>query len=249
MVPDPLPHPKADVIDAWWARRFGCLLEDIQSPGIHVTCRDDVDPAQMAVLELKHATLIRAASEHQASLAEWAKSQPPDAPCTADDVSRAIPNQAWKVSPSEKVLYLNPKEFRPFNRQEVRELSQSDSHDLTVMHRGGSLEEQKAGEVNIDHRAIFGAYVKGQLVAAASFIDQGEGIADVGVLVHRDFRGQGFGRAVVSALCQWGLDHDRIVQYWRFCGNIGSARIADSLGFTEYGRYQVLHLGIAPFSG
>ncbi len=129
----------------------------------------------------------------------------------------AFPDQEWKVSPAEKVLYLNPAEFRPFIKPEVRQLSAADSHDLTVMHQGCSLAEQQAGEVNIDHPAIFGAYAGNRLAAAASLIDQGQGIADVGVLVHRDFRGQGYGRAVVSALSQWGLDNERIVQYWRLC--------------------------------
>jgi RimJ/RimL family protein N-acetyltransferase len=249
MAPDPIPpHPQADVIDDYWARRFGCLLQDIQTPGIHILCSEEMDPARMAVLELQHATLIRAASEHEGQLTEWAKSQQGYAPRTAEAISLALPNQEWKVSPSEKVLYLNPAEFRPFSKPEVRQLSAQNSFDLTAMHRGCSLAEQQAGEINIDHPAIFGAYVDNQLVAAASFIDQGQGIADVGVLVHRDFRRQGYGRAVVSGLSQWGLDHGRIVQYWRFCSNAGSARIADSLGFAEYGRYQVLHLSISPLS-
>lgn len=243
-----MPHPQADQIDAFWARRFGCLLQDVQTPGIHIVCGDEVDPARMAVLELRDATIIRAASEHEEILAGWAKSQEEDAPRTAEAVAQAFPNQEWKVSPSEKVLYLNPAEFRPSGKPGVRQLSERDSEDLTAMHRGCSLAEQQAGEVSIDHPAIFGAYVDGRLAAAASFIDQGLDIADVGVLVHRDFRRQGYGRAVVSALAQWGLDHQRIVQYWRFCSNTGSARLADSLGFAEYGRYQNLHLSISPFS-
>jgi RimJ/RimL family protein N-acetyltransferase len=242
-----MPHPQADVIDAYWARRFGCLLSDIQTPGVHLVCREDVDPNRMAVLELKHSTLVRAALEHEEMLVAWAKSLAENTPRSADDVTKAFPDQKWKVSASEKVLYLNPAEFRPFPRPEVRQLTLADSDDLTAMHWGCTLAEQQAGEVNIEHPAIFGAYAQDQLVAAASFIDQGQTIADVGVLVHRDFRKQGYGRAVVSALCQWGLANGRIVQYWRLDSNLGSVHIADALGFEAYGIYQTLHLSISPF--
>ncbi len=236
-----MPHPNANVIDGYWAERFGCALEELQKPGWHVISSPEADPSRFAVLELAHATLVRSAEEHADWLAAWIESRP-NAARTADDVANAFSPQACEMTPSEKVFYLNPAEFRPFARPDVRRLSEVDSRDLTAMHRGCSLEEQKAGEVSIDHLAIFGAYAEGRIVAAASFIDQGAGISDVGVLVHRDFRRQGYGRAVVSALAAWGLEQGRIVQYWRLCKNTGSARIADSLGFAEYACYRLLHL-------
>ena len=242
-----MPHPHADVIDGYWAERFGCSRDELQSLGWHLIVSEEADPCRIAVLELAQGTLIRSAEEHAELLAAWIKSQPEDAPRTAQSLAGTFSPEAYQVSPSEKVFYLNPAEFRPFAKPEVRQLSEADSHDLTAMHHGCSLEEQKAGEVCIDHPAIFGAYVNGQLAAAASLIDQGAGISDVGVLVHRDFRRQGYGKAAVSALAAWGLEHGRIVQYWRLCENVGSARIAESLGFSEYGQYQLLHLTYSPF--
>ena len=240
-------HPQADVIDAFWARRLGCLPEDLRSPGVRVVCSRDVDPGRMAVLELDRATIVRASSEHEEPITLWARNRSEDSPRSAEAVARALGDQEWSVGPSENVLYLDPAEFRPFDQPGVRPLCLEDSRDLTAMHRGCTLQEQQAGEVNIDHPAIFGAYADGRLVAAASLIDQGDGIADVGVMVHRDYRRRGFGRAAVSALSRWGLDNRRIVQYSRLCSNTGYARIADSLGFREFGRYQNLFLTIPPF--
>ncbi len=240
-------HPNADVIDAFWARRLGCLPGDIRSPGVHVVCSGDVDPGRMAVLQLDRSTIVRASSEHEEPLTLWARNRSEDSPRSAEAVAQALADQEWTVGPSEKVLYLDPAEFRPADKPGVRQLTRDDSWDLTAMHRGCTLQEQQAGEVNIDHPAIFGAYAGEGLVAAASFIDQGEDIADVGVLVHCDYRRQGYGRAVVSALARWGLDNGRIVQYWRLCSNTGSVRLADALGFQEYGRYQNLTLNIPPF--
>ena len=241
-------HPSADVIDAFWARRLGCLPENIRMPGVHIAPSDEMDPTRLAVLERAQTTIVRANREHEETLTRWAKTRSHDSPKTAETVAGAFGEKEWKISPSERVLYLDPADYRPYDRPGVRRLTAEDSRDLTAMHRGCTLEEQQAGEVNIDHPAVFGAYCDGRLVAAASFIDQGDSIADVGVLVHCDFRRQGFGRAVVSALVGWGLENGRIVQYWRLCSNAGSARIADSLGFAEYARYQNLFLSIPPFS-
>lgn len=240
-------HPQADVIDTYWARRFGCSLEEFRQPGVQVIVSDQADPSRIAVLEFEHTTIVRIAFEHHEALANWSNTCPSEAPRSAQAVADALGHEAWRISPSEKAFYLNQDRFRPFDRFDVRQLTAADSGALTAMHRGCSLEEQQAGEVNIDHPAIFGAFADDQLVASASLIDQGAQISDVGVLVHRDFRRKGFGRAVVSAVSQWGLENDRIVQYWRLCSNSGSARIADALGFTEYGRYQVLHRKVSPF--
>lgn len=240
-------HPQSHVIDAHWAGRFGCSPADLQSPGVHVVTSEETDRSRIAVLELQQATLVRVAPEHADPLEEWSRNRPIDSPRDASAVANTFPQQEWRVSPSEKVFYLDPDSFRPFQKPDVRQLSEADSSDLTAMHRGCDPKEQQAGEVNIDHPAIFGAFADGRLVAAASLIDQGESLSDVGVLVHRDFRRQGYGRAVVSALSKWGLENGRIVQYWRLCSNTGSARIADSLGFTEYGCFQVLHQSISPF--
>lgn len=240
-------HAPADLIDSYWASRFGCPMDELRQPGVQVIASDQVDPTRIAVLELHTTTLVRTADVHRDILVPWSKSLAEDALRSAEAVAEAFEKGAWRASPSEKVFYLAPEKFCPFRKSEVRQLTPDDSEALTLMHRGCSLQEQQAGEVSIDHPAIFGAFVGDQIVAAASLIDQDAHISDVGVLVHRDFRRRGFGRAVVSATSQWGLEHNRIVQYWRLCSNTGSARIADSLGFTEYGRYQVLYRSISPF--
>ncbi len=234
-------HPQAEEIEHYWAKRFGCARELLSQPGFHVVADEETDPHRMMVLGLTHATLVRTTSDRAEELTELLEPGSCHLPDVEEVIARAFPTETWTSSPSEKVLYLHPEEFYVFPKAGVRQLTETDSKDLTTMHRGCLLEEQQAGEVNIDHPAIFGAYVENQLVAAASFIDQGQGIWDVGVLVHRDFRKQGFGRAVVSALCEWGLDHGKIVQYWRKCSNTGSVNIASSLGFTEYARFSTLH--------
>ena len=240
-------HPQSHVIDADWAGRFGCSPDLLEVPGVHLVFSEEADPSRIAVLELSESTILRAAEKHADVLTAWSNNRQADDPRTAEAVSQAFPDDQWNLSPSEKVLYLNPDEFRPDPKPGVRQLTEEDSGDLTEMHRGCTWEEQKSGEVNIDHPAIFGAYAAGRLVAAASFIDQDDRISDVGVLVHAGFRQKGYGRAAVSALCEWGLGNGRIVQYWRLCQNTASARIADSLGFSEYGRFQVLYQNVTPF--
>jgi len=79
------------------------------------------------------------------------------------------------------------------------------------------------------------------MVACASLYDW-RGFGDPGVLVHPDYRKRGLGKAVVSPICQWVLNQGRVMNYRCGSRNTGSARIAKSLGFTQYFEIEVFKL-------
>ena len=54
---------------------------------------------------------------------------------------------------------------------------------------------------DFEARLIYGLFHNGQLMAYASHPYWGEIIADIGVLIHPDYRSRGLGKAVVSLLC------------------------------------------------
>lgn len=56
-------------------------------------------------------------------------------------------------------------------------------------------------------------------------------LADIGVLVHKDYRKRGLGKAVVAELCQVCFDHDIVPMYRAMEYNTGSLRIPRALGF------------------
>jgi predicted GNAT family acetyltransferase len=68
-------------------------------------------------------------------------------------------------------------------------------------------------------------------------------VADVAVLTHPLHRGCGFGGAVVSALCRWGLERGRLMRYAALASNPASLRLARSLGFRDYAVEEELLVG------
>jgi RimJ/RimL family protein N-acetyltransferase len=56
----------------------------------------------------------------------------------------------------------------------------------------------------------------------------------IGIITHPDVRGQGYGRAVVSAISAYGLAADLVPRYQTLAANTPSVAIARALGFTHY---------------
>lgn len=101
--------------------------------------------------------------------------------------------------------------------------------------------EDDVGEafVELDHWAVMGRVVDGELVAAASAYPWRNGpLADVGVITHPAHRGRGHAVAVVRALAQAILERDHEPQYRCQLDNTASVRVAHSARFTPLGEWE-----------
>jgi GNAT superfamily N-acetyltransferase len=244
-------HPRAEEIDAHAARRLGCDAEHLRQPGTLVLPADEADVPRLLVFERGGATVICASRHHFDEIEAIAAESSGDG-LGAEQLCERLADLHPAVISSERLLYLDPSRFRPVRGERVRQLQVADSVALTDLHRACPALEQRLANVSIDHPAVFGSFGdegdeadgSAGLLAAASFIDSDrDAISDVGVLVHPEHRRRGHGQAVVTALSEWGLQRDRIVQYWHLEANTPSAAIADHLGFTEYARHTVVRLG------
>jgi predicted GNAT family acetyltransferase len=56
----------------------------------------------------------------------------------------------------------------------------------------------------------------------------------VGILTHPEYRGQGYGKAVVSAMTEYGIGSGGVLAYRTLSSNNPSVGIARSLGYQEY---------------
>ena len=84
--------------------------------------------------------------------------------------------------------------------------------------------------------AAAGAIINDQLVAIAQNYALTEGYGDIGVFTLPEWRGQGLSASAAAQVAQWLLANGRI-PVWS-CGehNLASLRVAEKLGFVEYGR-------------
>lgn len=143
----------------------------------------------------------------------------------------------------EWLFYLYPDDFKPYKSPDydVRQLSEADKGALDDLKSACTPDDVDEGWVHVTDELVYGAFDSDKMVACASLFDW-RGFADPGVLVHPDYRRKGLGKAVVSPICQWVLDHGRVMNYRCDSMNLGSAGIAKSLGFTHYFSIEVFKL-------
>jgi predicted GNAT family acetyltransferase len=217
-----------------WADRFGCTIEALQTPGTEVLPEEQfagsnavhiwtighhafarLDPA---VAELVHQVLSSQTDPVTLSAAHLTSSQ----------------EKLLVLEVEDSVLtYLYPPDLQPVDVAEsfeIRQLTTSDEAALKRMQSACRQEEVDEGEVSVEDEIGFGCFQGPDLVTVATGFRL-TGFMDIGVLTHPEFRRLGLGKAAVTALCLWCIDHDVIAQYRCRVDNVGSYSISKSLGF------------------
>jgi len=236
-------HPRINEIDEYWRDRLGCNIDDLRRVGttIHVR-KDEKNVNYILLFRTKSASIVKVNPQHLSTVTRAFEGISQTAYLTAAQLQSLLKGLSIKIRVPEYAYYLGLDNFQPVKSAHVRQLNASDRESLENLQNACTSKETELGEVEIHHPAIFGCFVDNQLVAAASLIFDGEIIADVGALTHPNFRGCGFGKTVVTALCQWGLEQHRILQYWTMHSNVNSMKLALSLGFSKYATEELLYL-------
>ena len=129
----------------------------------------------------------------------------------------------------------------------ARALTPADRAAFEAFHARCSPDDRAESDISLDQNAPYGVFDGDRIVAGASTY-LWAGLVDVGVLTDPDARGQGLGKAVVSAVCEHFRrlgDEAAIVCYRHDVHNRGSAGIAVSLGFAEYATFEFVYRGTA----
>lgn len=82
----------------------------------------------------------------------------------------------------------------------------------------------------------------GQVVAMCGYRAWNDEAGDPCVLVHPQFRGRGYGSAVVSAVVARALSAGKTLLYQTLEANVGAVGIATKLGYRQYGRHVAVRL-------
>jgi RimJ/RimL family protein N-acetyltransferase len=136
-------------------------------------------------------------------------------------------------------MQLDPAAFAPVEPSAaVRRISHADARDLNALYALEGDGFWYSGS-QIDQGIYFGAYVRGQLVAAAgthTYSDR-EGVAVVGnVFTHPDYRNRGLGTAVTSAVTGRLRETCNLIVLNVDPANRGARRVYERLGYRDTGR-------------
>jgi GNAT superfamily N-acetyltransferase len=226
------------VIYDYWAKRFGCDCQDFVHAGTLVIQEKEL--AEAGKLHLYHIdkmSIVRIAPSlaKQAGLPEGYASE--FGSLTAHTLQALIPAT---VKSTLLDHYLDPKDFECFPVRTpfiVRQVdAENDRTALRALYESCTEADLDAAEVSLEEpdAIIFGLFEDAQLVAYAGQRYWTENIADIGVLIHPRYRGQGLGKAVVSALCEWCIRNDIVPMYRVYSSHVHSHRIPKTLGFKEW---------------
>jgi len=229
------------VVYGYWARRFECNREDFARPGTLVIKEKELaETRKTHIYQIDRMSIVRTFPilAKQAGL--------PDG-CDRDFASLSVNRlqelaaDKFKVEVESTLLdfFLDPEDFVPFpvgkDFTTHRLYAESENSILLSLFEACTEEDLDNADINIEEPdpVIYGIFSGKKLVAYASFRYWDDVIADMGVLIHPDYRGQGLGKAVISVLCKWCIENDVVPMYRVFNDHPYSIRIPQALGFQD----------------
>jgi len=144
-----------------------------------------------------------------------------------------------------KVYMLDEATFRPFTpdaRYTVRALTGADRAAFGEFLARCAPVDRDEADISLEQQIPLGVFDGALLVAAASTYPW-LGLVDVGVLTDPDYRQQGLGKAVVSAVARQVQAQGGVLCYRHALRNTGSQGIAEGLRLSLYATVEAVHSG------
>jgi len=221
-------------VDRFWAAHLGCAPNDLRRSttivvagpsgyhGVHALRHADA-----CILSVPPAWLQRAARAANGRPA----GQVFDAGFLRELFGEAVDR---KIGPAF-LGYADASCFRPADPRGSRLLLPQDEPALPRLAAACDPVEWDHSGIEWGAHPVYGCFDGEELAAAGTLEPWGADLLHVGILTHPARRGQGYGRAVVSAMTASGLEQERVVQYRTLRANAPSVAVAHALGFQEYG--------------
>lgn len=127
----------------------------------------------------------------------------------------------------------------------ARALGPDDAEALSALQGACDPTEWAHGGSSLE-RPCSAVFVGGRIVALAGYAVWGGVLADLFVVTHPAFRGQGFGRNAVAHLARRALAAELLPQYRTLASNRPSVRISEQLGFGLYATSMSVRLSYFP---
>jgi len=141
---------------------------------------------------------------------------------------------------ADNLFYFDPAN-RPVADAAVRRLTAADAAAFARFEAATSEQDRDDAFVELDHWAVFGAFVDGELVSAASAYPWTDSpMADMGVLTIDSARGAGHGSRVIRSLSAFAIDEGYEPQYRCQLDNAASIALAGRAGLSLFGTWDVI---------
>lgn len=240
-----LPPDTIDEIDNYWVSHLGCPPESLFDAhvvvlphstfkgyqGLFLVRRGQscIVTAPVELMDLVHTLVHNRSATEVFGTGLWRQSLP--------DVIDRI------VGPAT-IMYGDASCLRTVVPEGTRLLGADDRELLHGLRLACGDDEWMRSGILPDHPFIFGHFVDGRLVAAASYEIWADRIAHLGVLTHPAHRGRGYGSAVISAASDHAIHEGLVVQFRTLRENTAALTIARRLGFEDYAETFAIGLNV-----
>lgn len=219
---------------ALWGNRLGASPDLLLSPGVHLLFRGAPHrPNRLILYHRTNTTNLIVLPDHLQARADLPFDVLRQSDVSVEAVMSILPMLAPRLLWRDFVYYQTPDRITIPRRDCVRLLTPADASALDALHTACSREEWQLARIAIADPAVSGCFADGLLVGAASllYVDEHPRAADIGVLTHPAYRGQGIAAALIPPLADFCRERGLLMQYMTQEGNIGSIRTAEKAGF------------------
>ncbi|WDV44218.1 GNAT family N-acetyltransferase [Clostridiaceae bacterium M8S5] len=226
-----------NTVYGYWSKLYNCNIENFKKEGIFVIRENNLSENLIIQYNIDKMKLIRVSPKLANKL-----NLPIGYNSTyIEDIFEILKEQKLKITSQNTLLdhFLDAKNFKPFkaeNNYTLRQLDPiADDKYLQELYACCSDEDLDEADIYIDKPdpIIFGYFDNDKMIAYASHRYWDDIIADMGVLIHPKYRGQGLGKSVISRLCEWNIKHKIVPMYRVFSYHTTSIKIPIALGFKE----------------
>lgn len=230
-------------VETHWADTLGCDPRLLHAAGVDVV----PNAAQLAgyhgayLLRWADACIVSVPEPHVDPISVALSGRSPDAVFDADTLSALFAGAVERVIGPAVQAYTDAHDCRSADARGTRPLTTNDTEALRQLAATCDPTEWEHSGIDSEGAVVFGCFAGAQLTAAGMLRPSGI-LRQIGIVTHPAFRGQGYGRAVVSAMTAAALREGAIPHYQTLAANLASRAIARGLGFTEYARTLAVRL-------
>lgn len=140
----------------------------------------------------------------------------------------------FKKGNPDRIFFIHKKGFTNIKNKELcRRLTSDDKLLFDEFHNSCSKVDKDQGMVSLEDPVAYGCFVDNKIASVSSLWNWGEELSDIGILTHPDYRYKGYAKSVCETLMS---ETDKLFIWRCDSDNIGSKKLAESIGFIEVGK-------------
>jgi GNAT superfamily N-acetyltransferase len=226
------------VADGWWARDFACSPQQLRPAATHVQehAGELTGDDGIWILAVGTWPLVSLPPRLFPHLRERAQAWSRETLATSRALEEGLaPIRPTRIVGPAFIGYATRECLRTDVKKRARQLVETEGDAATALRTHCDAEAWEHGGSAFGHVPTFGAFDEdGGLAALAGYETWGQ-IAHISIVSAPHGRSQGYGTAAVLAAAEHALEAGLVPQYRTLKANGPSMRVAERLGFQEYG--------------